>query len=176
MSGEIIASIVSIVISAVIGPICVLLVTSKLKRNEESQKRLEEERKNSEQRISESLRRERREEITAIVSKVIEEKTEPISGDVKRLNEKLDKVSDGTLSTLRNDITKCYYNCVEKGYRNDYDYQNVHHMYDSYKELNGNSYISDVVDRFDKLPTKEEFGTFKKKSSRTKKTLVENKK
>lgn len=176
MSGEIIASIVSIVISAVIGPICVLLVTSKLKRNEESQKRLEEERKNSEQRISESLRRERREEITAIVSKVIEEKTEPISGDVKRLNEKLDKVSDGTLSTLRNDITKCYYNCVEKGYRNDYDYQNVHHMYDSYRELNGNSYIADVVDRFDKLPTKEEFGAFKKKSSRAKKTLVENKK
>ena len=39
-------------------------------------------------------------------------------------------------------------------------------MYDSYKDLNGNSYVEDVVNRFDELPTKEEYQAekFRKKN------------
>lgn len=106
---------------------------------------------------------------------------------VQPLNDKLDKVdtklsatSAGTLATLRNDILTCYYRCREKGYRNDYDYQNIHDLYEAYDALDGNSFIKDIMDRFDKLPVKEDVKeidvhlvTKKKKS--TKQLLIEEK-
>lgn len=76
---------------------------------------------------------------------------------VAPINKKLDAIGDGTLSALRNDILTCYYKCLEKGYRNDYDYENIHHMYEAYSELNGNSYVRDIIQRFDALPTKEAY-------------------
>ena len=93
--------------------------------------------------------------------KELEELAQPIVDTfVKRLDkldEKLDAIGDGTLSTLRNDILSCYYKCSEKKYRNDNDYTNIHDMYDSYKRLNGNSFVADVIERFDALPAKEEY-------------------
>ncbi len=66
-------------------------------------------------------------------------------------------ISNGTLSGLRNDILNCYYRCLDKHYRNDWDYTNIHDLYESYTALGGNSFIADVMDRFDKLPTKEQW-------------------
>lgn len=135
----------------------------------------------------EQLRHEkRRDERKREIKEVVEESTKPISESIGRIcikvddvNKQLAKVEDGTLSTLRNDILTCYYKCCEKGYRNDYDYENVHHMFESYDELNGNSFIKDVVGRFDELPTKEEFkaNAAKKKATakKPKKVLVESK-
>lgn len=108
---------------------------------------------------------------------------EKIDSRIDALENKIDHVGDGTLSGLRNSILTCYYKCVEKKYRNDYDYQNMHHMYDSYKDLNGNSYVEDIMTRFDDLPTKEEYEAQivaranKKKASakKAKKVLVEDK-
>ena len=60
-------------------------------------------------------------------------------------------IGGGTLSSLRNDILTCYYRCVEKGYRNDWDYTNIHDLYKSYSELHGNSFVADVMERFDNL-------------------------
>ena len=92
------------------------------------------------------------------MSQIVADATAPIAAKIDLLDAKMDKVEDGTLSTLRNDILMCYYNCVSKGYRNDHDYQNMHHMFESYKALNGNSYVADIVKRFDEdLPTKEEY-------------------
>lgn len=136
----------------------------------------------------EQLRHEkRRDERKREIKEVVEESTKPIGESIGEIvakvddvNRQLSKVEDGTLSTLRNDILTCYYKCCEKGYRNDYDYENVHHMFESYAELNGNSFIKDVVGRFDELPTKEEFKTSeanKKKAAakKPKKVLVESK-
>ena len=80
----------------------------------------------------------------------------PVQDDMIEIKELINKIADGTLSTLRNDITACYYRCREKGYRNDYDYQNIHDMDDAYNDLGGNSYIADIMDRFDDLPVKED--------------------
>lgn len=80
-----------------------------------------------------------------------------VQNEIKEVNDKLDRVADGTLSTLRNDILNCYYKCREKGFRNDYDYTNIHDLWDAYKALNGNSFVEDVMNRFDNLPPKEEF-------------------
>lgn len=88
---------------------------------------------------------------------VIKEEMQPLENKVDQLVDRLDEVGEGTLSSLRNDILKCYYECVRKGYRNDYDYTNIHDLFEAYCALHGNSFIRDVMGRFDSLPTKEEY-------------------
>lgn len=164
--------IAGIIISAVVGPLCLALVNHQLKKSEKKADKQAAEQLAEENRIREALKKERREEITEIVSNVIEAKTAPISLEVGEIKSQLDKVSDGTLSTLRNDILKRYYECNDKGYRTDYDYENIHHLYDSYHVLGGNSFVEDVMKRFDALPTKEEFEANKKKAKSTRKKVV----
>lgn len=115
--------------------------------------------------------KERREERKQEIREIVVESVEPInaqindiSNKVDGINDQLKKVEDGALSTLRNDILTCYYRCAEKGYCNDYDYTNIHHMYESYDALKGNSFVADVVKRFDKLPRREDVK--KKKSNK----------
>lgn len=87
---------------------------------------------------------------------VLQQENKPVNDKLDQLTVRLGTVENGCLSGLRNDILTCYYRCKEKGYRNDYDYQNVHHLYEAYDELHGNSFIADIMDRFDKLPVKED--------------------
>lgn len=90
------------------------------------------------------------------ITSIVHQETKPILDKVKEVDDSLIKVSNGTLSSLRNDILTCYYRCREKGYRNDYDYQNIHDLYAAYDGLDGNSFISDIMNRFDNLPVKED--------------------
>lgn len=113
---------------------------------EEAEKEVAE-KKELEALRDEKIRQERIDDITRILK--------PLSDKIDKMDKKIDATAEGTLASLRNDILTLYYKCCEKGYRNDYDYQNIHEMYDAYKELDGNSFISDVMERFDKLPVKE---------------------
>ena len=88
---------------------------------------------------------------------IIKEEILPMDKKVDSISKKITLLTEGTLSGLRNDILKCYYDCVRKGYRNDYDYTNMHDLFDAYKGLNGNSFVQDIIKRFDELPTKEEY-------------------
>lgn len=164
--------IASIIISAIVGPVCVALVNNQLKKSEKKADKKVADQLAEENKIREELKKERREEITEIVSNVIEAKIQPVSAEVKEIKVQLDKVSDGTLSTLRNDILKRYYECSDKKYRTDYDYENIHHLYESYHILGGNSFVVDIMKRFDALPTKEEYDAQKKKARSTNKKVV----
>ena len=106
---------------------------------------------------SEKRKKEKKEEFQENVREVIKEENKPIKDSIKEIDKKIDLVSDGTLCSLRNDIKNCYYDCLEKGYRNDYDFQNIHDLYEAYKGLGGNSFITDIMIRFDKLPPKDEY-------------------
>lgn len=96
----------------------------------------------------------------------------PIELKIDKIDNRLKHTADGTLASLRNDILKCYYECYDKGYRNDYDYQDVHDLYEAYKELDGNSFIDNIMVRFDALPTEEEFERAQKKQRRKKSVRV----
>lgn len=89
--------------------------------------------------------------------RVIQEEITPLKTKIDEMDKKLGKDSNGTLCTLRNDILRCYYECLQKGYRNDFDYTNIHDLDEAYKALNGNSFVADVMHRFDLLLTEEEF-------------------
>ncbi len=83
----------------------------------------------------------------------IKEEIKPLNQKIDKMGEKLDKVGDGTKCTLRNDILKFYYECCAKGFRNDDDYQDMIKLYEAYTALGGNSFISEIMKQFDKLPT-----------------------
>lgn len=139
-------------------------------------KKAQEKDKITEQRVTremqdrdelEILRRKREQED---LFKEIRTIIQPLDSKINQINSKLTATSAGTLATLRNDILTCYYRCSEKGYRNDYDYQNIHDLYEAYVALDGNSFVADIMNRFDNLPIKEEV-----KKARKKQQLNENK-
>lgn len=91
----------------------------------------------------------------------------PVEEKIDSMSAVLEATSEGTLASLRNDILTLYYKCYDKGFRNDYDYQNAHDLYNAYLKLHGNSFIFDVMNRFDALPTKEAFEQNKKKVTKS---------
>ena len=158
-----VTSLISIVGSAIVTTVVSLVLTRvinrQFKQKHEAQEALEERRTS-----------ERRTEIDTL----IKDELNPIQENIKTLQEGIDKIGEGTLSSLRNDILTCYYRCSEKGYRNDYDTTNLLDLNTAYKGLHGNSFISDVVTRFMSLPTKEEFKEKDTKLTKIKKTKTED--
>lgn len=110
-------------------------------------------RRNAEEDEAEILKQQEYERRLRII---IQEENKPLSDKIDSLTVQVTKIEGASLSTIRDAITSCYYKCSAKGYRNDYDYQNMHHLYDNYRELHGNSYIADIMRRFDDLPPKED--------------------
>ena len=158
-----VTSLISIVGSAIVTTVVSLVLTrvinKQFKQKHEAQEALEQRRTS-----------ERRTEIDTL----IKDELNPIQENIKTLQEGIDKIGEGTLSSLRNDILTCYYRCSEKGYRNDYDTTNLLDLNTAYKGLHGNSFISDVVTRFMSLPTKEDFKEKDNKLTKIKKTKTED--
>lgn len=138
----------SAVINTAVGFIITRALKSAFRKRDQQQIKEDQDKIDLEKYRFEQERTERLAEIKTLL--------QPVSDDVQEIKSMIANIADGTLSTLRNDITACYYRCKEKGYRNDYDFQNIHDMYQSYEALHGNSYISDIMERFDDLPVKED--------------------
>lgn len=162
-------SLLSLVLSATVSAIITVVVKKAV------EKRLD---KNAAERaeLSERHRQERKADVT----QTIREELAPVTTELKDIKNQIVKISDGTLSSLRNDILTCYYKCNDKGYRNDYDYTNIYDLYNAYKALDGNSFVQDIMERFDKLPTKEayrkELQKLKPKKTKTSDSKNTNKK
>ena len=112
-------------------------------------------------------KQERQNEIREVVSDVIDQsevksKLFELDDRITVMEQKLILNEEASLATIRSELLRCYYECVNKGYRNDYDTSNIQHLYDVYEDLNGNTFVADVMERFKKLPTKEEFQKNKK--------------
>lgn len=118
-------------------------------QEEETQKKLKE----AEALKEEKQRVERKNDLVDVVQNQLV----PVINKIDDLAVKVEKTEDGTLASLRNDILTSYYRCSETGYRGDWDYENIHHLYEAYVNLHGNSFVQDVIKRFDALPTKEAY-------------------
>ncbi len=142
--------------SALISTIVGFLVNRNLGRyfdkkdkiNKEEAEQKSQTRLKLEQIKQEEEKRERIEEIKSLI--------EPIYKKLAEIEEQINKLSQGELCTLRTSILSNYYNCVDKGYYNDYDYTNLTELYNIYSDLGGNCFVHDVMNRFNDLPAKEE--------------------
>lgn len=76
---------------------------------------------------------------------LFDEFSTPIINKLDENGKTLNKVADGTRNSLKNDILKCYYDCLKKGYRSQNDTDNFRSMFDSYIALGGNSFIRDEI-------------------------------
>ena len=166
--------------SAFIGCLMNFLFSRTFYKKAQQRDKEQEQKADRDMRDRQELENRRRADETEELISRIKVIVQPLNDKLDKVDTKLSATSAGTLATLRNDILTCYYRCREKGYRNDYDYQNIHDLYEAYDALEGNSFIKDIMDRFDKLPVKEDVKdidvhlTVKKKKS-TKQLLVENK-
>lgn len=162
-----IIGLVSAVVSAAVTTLVGIIISRVVNRNLDKRFKKQDE-------LEEYQRNKQKEEHKADIKVIVREELIPVRADIRevkniqdKLENQLTDIQGGTLSTLKNDILNRYYECDAKGHRTDYDYQAVHASYESYINLGGNSFISDVIDRFDKLPTKEEW-VKKQKTKRTK--------
>ena len=119
-------------------------------------------------------------ELRAIIKEENEKSVAPLRNELTTIGNKLNLVADGTLDILRERILSTYYKCLEKGYRTQYDSENIDHMHRDYAGLGGNSFIADCVKEIKELPTEVEYKAKKKASKKTtvkpkKQLLVENK-
>ena len=164
---------VSALISGVVGYIVKRTLDRYFKRKDDDERLNQARAEELEALRDERVRQQRREDIREIVK----EEIQSLSDKVDVLTDKVTKNEEGTLASLRNDILTCYYRCREKGYRGNWDFENIHHLYDAYIKLNGNSFIEDIIRRFDDLPPKEDVIDKETNEKTTKKKiLVEDKK
>lgn len=141
--------------SALITGVIGYILQRTIYKKAEERDKLKDEQKEKERKEKEELEVLRDEKLREERISDISNLLKPLTEKIDRIDRKLTATAEGTLASLRNDILTLYYKCCEKGYRNDYDYQNIHEMYDAYKELDGNSFITDIMKRFDDLPVKE---------------------
>lgn len=147
IGSAIVTSIVSIVISRIIN--------RQFKKKDEAQ---------------EAFEKQKEEDRKTEIDLIIKQQIEPFKKHLKELDSAIASIENGILSGLRNDILNCYYRCLDKGYRNDYDTINMNDMFEAYTGLHGNSFIGDIMERFKSLPTKEESRNISKKENNQKVT------
>ena len=118
-------------------------------------------------------------DLRTIIKEENEQSTAPLKQELISMNTKLNILADGTTDILRERILSTYYKCLEKGYRTQYDSENLEHMHKDYIGLGGNSFIADCVKEIKALPTEVEYKARKKAMKRPQKPkkqlLLENK-
>ena len=102
------------------------------------------------------------------IDKIVEKHTEPIDKELSSIKDKLGKVADGTQDTLRDRILSSYYKCLEKGFRTEYDIENVNHMNRDYLALDGNTFVAECMEKFKNIPTQKEYEIIKQKEAEAK--------
>lgn len=74
--------------------------------------------------------------------------------DNEKQKEELARQSEAIQSSLRNDILTIYFNSIHKDYISSWERENVIHLYEAYKKLNGNSFISKCVEEILEIPVR----------------------
>lgn len=117
-------------------------------------------------------------ELRSIIKEENQISVAPIIEDVSKIKAQISILADGSIDMLRERILSTYYKCMEKGYRTQYDYENVDHMHKDYVGLGGNSFVDTCVKAIKDLPSEEEWKVKRKQGRKPKpkkQPLLENK-
>lgn len=150
----------SALISGVVGYLVKRTLDTYFKKKDKEQQDKDKEQQAKEEKLKkaeELLEAEKSLKLEAMINKVIEAHTDPIDQKLDLMEDKLTKVANGTVDTLRDRILSCYYKCLEKGHYTQYDYENIHHMNTDYINLDGNTFVAECIRKFDELPSDAEW-------------------
>ena len=163
-----ISAVVTLVLSGILIPICTKIVSRHMTKYFD--KKDEEKAKQDKDNAELALRREseKAKELEDKIDSIVDNHTAPIGKELAQLTDKLAKVADGTMDTLRDRILSSYYKCLEKGYRTEYDIENVNHMNKDYLALNGNTFVSECMEKFKSIPTEKEYQIIKQREEERK--------
>lgn len=123
--------------------------------------------KQGSKKIVEKKKKENKEELVGIIKGVVQEELKPIKKDVVEIKEEITiiKVDDINIlraanrDSLRNQLLVVFRECQSKGYKTVEDTRNFEYMFDSYKNLGGNSFMLDIAEQMKHIPSKVEYIT-----------------
>lgn len=157
-------ALITLVLSGILIPISTKIVGRHMTKYFDNKDKAKEEQEAEKLRLQTLEKQEAEKKLIETVDNVVKTHTDPIDEELKRINSKLTKVSEGTRDTLRDRILTAYYKCLEKGYRSEYDIANVDHLNDDYVALDGNSFVDDCMKKFRQIPTEKEYNILNKKT------------
>lgn len=73
---------------------------------------------------------------------------------IRNYKKQNDDIRDSVKSILRSEITCIYYGIKARGYVLRWEKENILYLYNSYKKLNGNSYVETIIEEVQELPLK----------------------
>ena len=165
-----VVTLISVAASAVVSGIVGFFIKRTLDRYFAKKDQEQREKEEKLEKAEALLEEKKQKTLEETMNRVVEAHTAPINEKLEKLDDKVSKIENGTLDTLRDRILSTYYKCLEKGYRTQYDFENVHHMYKDYLNLEGNSFVADCVSKFDLIISEEEYRIQQKKRSTSKNT------
>lgn len=159
----------STAVSTVVGLLLKHSFTKYFERKDREKEQVEADRK----RLEKFEKQESEDKLIESINQIVEKHTDPIDAQLKVL-------ADGTTDMLRERILSTYYKCIDKGYRTQYDFENIEHMHKDYVLLGGNSFVAACVETIKKLPSEEEFKAAQKAAApkrvrKTKKKILNEK-
>ena len=169
-------TVISIAGSAVISTVIGFLVKRSLNKYFEKRDREQAERERQLSEAQKLLDEKKERDLESMIDRIVDAHTHPIDKDLGEIRDKLAKVADGTQDTLRDRILSSYYKCLEKGYRTEYDIDNVNHMNRDYLALNGNTFVAECMEKFKHIPTQKEYDILKQKEEEARKAEEAKKK
>ena len=145
-----ISAFVTLLLSGFLVPICTKIVGRKMTKyfdDKDKEKQVENEKA---KRLEKFEREEAEKKLEEKIDAIVEKHTNPI-------DQQLEVLADGTTDMLRERILSTYYKCIEKGFRTQYDFENIEHMHQDYVLLGGNSFVATCVKTIKELPSEEEW-------------------
>lgn len=157
-------ALITLLLSGILIPVSTRIVSRHMTKYFDNKDKAKEEQETEKHRLQALEKQEAEKKLVETIDNVVKTHTDPIDEELERINSKLSKVEAGTLDTLRDRILTVYYKCLGKGYRSEYDIDNVKHMYHDYLALDGNSFVGDCMEKFRQIPTEKEYEILNKKT------------
>lgn len=108
--------------------------------------------------IKDTIKVEIREETKELKNNIndLKQETSILSQKLSVLEDNQHRQNEVLKDSRRNEIMKAFNLCVAKGYRTEWETQNLYYLYEGYKGMNGNSFIETLMEDFDDLPLRED--------------------
>ena len=121
--------------------------------------------KQGSKKIVEKKKAESKAELVATIKDVVQDELLPVKQNIADIKNEITiiKAEDikvlraANRDSLRNQLLVVFRECQAKGYKTVEDTRNFEYMFESYKNLGGNSFMLDIAEQMKHIPSKVEY-------------------